>query len=285
MIREGIFEFFRFLRFSRAFTLFPFMIGAFVLSAEETLKLDVFTMVLTAVIVGLFTFFFYNRTFEIVNTNFIEERETYRLWDHLSLETTAYCCVVGSVLFILTCYQVNTVVFYSSPVFLGLQFAYVNYRYQSYWNHGLLGVLSTGLVIGPYLALRGAIPPEGILLAGALFFWILGLDSLYSIGRIERDIKNGIHSVARSHGVPVAIRAARLTHVLSLFCFCSLGIIAAMDTVYAIFILGFSVGLFYQHYTIENRSFIETRHFFFGLHVYLSIGFLTSVTFERFLSL
>ena len=94
----------------------------------------------------------------------------------------------------------------------------VGYSYTkrfTWLSHWILGFTDGAAAAGGWIAVRGTFEPPACLLWFALTVWIAGFDLIYACQDVEFDRREGLHSVPARFGIPAALQAARVCHVLT----------------------------------------------------------------------
>jgi hypothetical protein len=95
----------------------------------------------------------------------------------------------------------------------------VGYSYTkrfTWLSHWILGFTDGIAAAGGWIAVRGQFDAPALVLWFALTVWIAGFDVLYACQDVEFDRAHGLHSVPARFGIPAALTAARICHVLTI---------------------------------------------------------------------
>lgn len=84
--------------------------------------------------------------------------------------------------------------------------------FSHYWLGASLGMAP----VGAWLALRGNVGWEPLVLGAAVMFWTAGFDILYSLQDLEHDRRVGLCSIPARHGVRRSLAIARINHLVSI---------------------------------------------------------------------
>jgi len=141
------------------------------------------------------------------------------------------------------------------------------------WSHLVLG-LALGLApAAAWVAVRGAIAPQILLLTAAVVLWVGGFDVLYACQDFEHDRKVGLFSVPAAFGMEGAFWIARIMHlgmVVLLFVLLrtfGLGHIALAGVCLVIALLA------YEHAIISPKDLRRMNAAFFTLNGVISVVF------------
>lgn len=120
--------------------------------------------------------------------------------------------VAGGVLLVVAAGQLNPLCLMLSPLALAWILAYSSTKRWTSLSHVWLGA-SLGLApLGAWLAVRGAVAPQPLLLAAAVTVWVAGFDVLYSLQDEAFDRRLGLRSLPARLGGRRAILVARGLH-------------------------------------------------------------------------
>ena len=79
--------------------------------------------------------------------------------------------------------------------------------------HIWLGLSVSWGAFGAYVAVRGAVGPEILVLVGLITLWNAGFDIIYGTQDLEADRLNGVQSIPARFGLARALRIARALHL------------------------------------------------------------------------
>lgn len=169
--------------------------------------------------------------------------------DRVLLFTIANC-----ILFVVTCWFINRICFYLSPVAL---FVVLFYSYTKRFTplcHLVLGIGLSLAPIGAFLAVTGHFALLPILFSFAVVFWVSGFDIIYALQDEEFDRNNKLHSIPAWLGKFKALRVSEGLHVLSAGCVVAAGFVGGFHWLYWIGIAVFTGMLIYQHSIVKPND-------------------------------
>lgn len=134
----------------------------------------------------------------------------------LSVEFVAGFAVVSSALLIFAAAQLNRLAFLLSPLALAILFAYSYTKRFTFLSHLVLGFCLGIAPAAAWIAVRGTLDSEILLLTGAVTLWTAGFDVLYACQDIDFDRRAGLHSIPQRWGIARALRVAKVFHILML---------------------------------------------------------------------
>ncbi|RMG73645.1 MAG: 4-hydroxybenzoate octaprenyltransferase, partial [Nitrospirae bacterium] len=95
--------------------------------------------------------------------------------------------MVSLVFFLLSAYMLNPLCLKLSPVAIGFFVLYPYTKRFTWLCHLVLGVAIAGAPLGAWIAIKGEISKEILLLCFAVVFWLAGFDTLYALQDVEFD--------------------------------------------------------------------------------------------------
>ncbi len=105
---------------------------------------------------------------------------------------------------------------------------------------------------GGWVAVRGEIGPEALILGLAVGLWIAGFDIFYALQDIKFDRENGLFSIPASLGINKALWVARLTHLVVIALLVWLYYQAHISLAYLLAVLLAATILVFQHLMIRS---------------------------------
>jgi 4-hydroxybenzoate polyprenyltransferase len=161
--------------------------------------------------------------------------------------------IVSSILFIVTCYFINRLCFYLSPVALAVILGYSYTKRFTPLCHLILGLGLSLAPIGAFLAVTGEFALLPILFSLTVLFWVSGFDIIYALQDEEFDRSQELYSIPAWLGKAKALRVSELFHLLSAACVIIAGWYGAFGWLYWAGSAVFLGMLVYQH-TIVNPN-------------------------------
>jgi 4-hydroxybenzoate polyprenyltransferase len=105
----------------------------------------------------------------------------------------------------------------------------------------------------------------------AVTVWIAGFDLLYACQDVEFDRREGLHSVPARFGIPAALQAARVCHVLTSLALAAVGWSLGLGVLYWIGWLVVSGLLVYEHSLVSATDLSKLDMAFFNVNGYISV--------------
>ena len=186
--------------------------------------------------------------------------------------------ILSSVLFVFSAWMLNKLAFYLSPVALIIVFFYSLTKRFTAFSHFWLGLAISIAPVGAWVAIREEISFISLLLGGAVIFWLIGFDILYSCMDVEADRANRLHSIPERSGVERALKLALASHVLMmLFLLLLLEPSVLLGPLYLAGVLLAACLLVYEHSLVKKDDLSKVNMAFFNVNGIISIGLMLFV--------
>ncbi|MBK5285743.1 MAG: UbiA family prenyltransferase [Bacteroidia bacterium] len=191
----------------------------------------------------------------------------------ISANAALLLTVFSSLLFIVTCYFINPLCFYLSPVALLVTLGYSFTKRFTALSHFILGL---GLALAPtgaYLAVTGKFHWLPIPISLAVLTWVSGFDIIYALQDIEFDRKQKLFSIPAWLGEKGAMVFSNVLHFLTVAFLISEGIYTHFGILYWVGTVIFSLLLIYQHSIIKPGNLSRVNVSFFTTNGIASVVF------------
>jgi len=204
-------------------------------------------------------------------------------------KTAFYGAFASLIVFVVTAYLLGPLPFMLTPVALFfLSFYHITKRF-TYLSHFFLGITDGLAPAGAWVAIRGSFftlsDLPAWLLVFVVTFWIAGFDILYQCQDIEFDRKEGLHTIPSRFGTVVALKIARLCHVVMVLGLIYLGSFLDFNVFYIISIIISAMLLIKEHRLISPHDLSRLDVAFFNMNGYISIiifsGIMLSIFVDR----
>ena len=117
--------------------------------------------------------------------------------------------------FFVAAWQLGPLCLALAPIALVFLVGYSYTKRFTWLSHWILGFTDGAAAAGAWIAVRGTMEAPAWLLWLAVTVWIAGFDLLYACQDVAFDRREGLHSVPARFGIAAALRAARVSHVLT----------------------------------------------------------------------
>lgn len=179
--------------------------------------------------------------------------------------------VVMSALFVLSAGLLNRLCLLLSPVALVVILGYsVTKRFTSF-THLVLGAALSIAPAGAWIAVRGDLTWEPVLLSLAVLFWVAGFDVLYSCQDVEADRREGLHSLAVRLGIPGALWVSGALHVAMIAALAALALVSPLGGTFGCGVAIAAAVLGYAHGIVRPGDLSRIQTAFFTTNV--TVGF------------
>jgi 4-hydroxybenzoate polyprenyltransferase len=183
--------------------------------------------------------------------------------------------IINSVLFLLTSYFINLLVFLLAPVALAVVLGYSYTKRYTWLCHFVLGLGLSLAPVGSYLAVTGEFSLLPVLFSMTVLFWTAGFDIIYSLQDEEFDKNQNLKSIPTLLGKRNALKFSALLHLLTSGFIVWAGIIGAefLGIWYWAGAIFFGVSLFYQHILVKPNDLSKVNLAFFTTNGIASVIF------------
>lgn len=164
-------------------------------------------------------------------------------------------------LFLLVCFQINTLCFLFAPLVAFLLFIYSYLKRITSSCHFVLGIIH---FLGPVMAaiaVTGSLPISSLFIGAAAAFSIIGNDIVYAIQDFEFDRTHNLFSLPSRLGIERSLMIARLLHLFCLAMLFCVGVAAHLPVFYygSVIVAGI---VFYKFHKKMGQKFFAERLFF-----------------------
>jgi 4-hydroxybenzoate polyprenyltransferase len=167
-----------------------------------------------------------------------------------ALRFVVICCL----LFMMSCWFINLLCFFLSPVAL---FVILFYSYTKRFTALCHLVLGGGLSLAPigaFLAVTGHFAILPLLFSGAVICWVSGFDIIYALQDEEFDKSQQLYSIPASLGKKNALTVSTLLHVISALFVLAAGLHGGFGYWYWLGMVLFAGMLIYQHAIVKPQD-------------------------------
>jgi 4-hydroxybenzoate polyprenyltransferase len=197
-----------------------------------------------------------------------------------ALRFVVVCCV----LFMISCWFINPVCFYLSPVAL---FVILFYSYTKRFTplcHIVLGIGLSLAPIGAFLAVTGRFDVLPLLFSGAVICWVSGFDIIYAMQDLDFDRSENLHSIPTAVGKINSLRISSVLHVLSALFVIAAGWVGGFGAWYWTGMILFAGMLIYQHTIVKPNDLSRVNLAFMTANGIASVIFALFVIADMFIT-
>ncbi len=151
---------------------------------------------------------------------------------------------------------------------LGYSFAKRFTVWCHYW-------LSAALMLSPlasWIAIRGELALTPALLSAVIFFWVGGFDILYACQDADFDRDKRLFSIPSRWGIPIALRVALVSHLLTIAALFALWHFAGLGPVFLTGVVAVAALLLYEHSLVRPHDLTRVNVAFFHVNAVISLG-------------
>lgn len=162
--------------------------------------------------------------------------------------------IINCLLFIVTCYFINMLVFYLSFVAL---FVILFYSYTKRFTALCHLVLGLGLALAPigaYLAVTGYFDWVPLIFSFLVLTWVSGFDIIYALQDEDFDKGEDLHSIPTALGKKGALNVSSMLHAITASMAITAGYMAAFNWIYWVGAIIFIGLLVYQHMLVKPND-------------------------------
>jgi len=192
--------------------------------------------------------------------------------------------IISCVLFLVTCFFINKLCFYLSPVALLVVLGYSYTKRFTPLCHLILGLGLSLAPIGAYLAVTDRFDLLPIFFSFTVLFWVSGFDIIYALQDEEFDKDNKLYSIPAWLGKVKALRVSEVLHALSTVCVLYAGWLGNFEWLYWIGASIFIGMLIYQHSIVKPNDLKRVNIAFMTANGIASVVFAIFVIADLFLN-
>ncbi len=193
----------------------------------------------------------------------------------ISVRTVTTGVVVSLLVLTLAAWELGPLTLKLLPGAIVCLLGYAYAKRFTWFSHFMLGFTDGLAPIGAWAAVRGSVFAPGDLPAWLLLFtvtfWIGGFDLIYACQDTEFDRQEHLHSIPAKWGNAVALRVARVCHVITVGLLGAIGVVMALGPVYFIGLVIVAALLLYEHSLVSPTDLSKVNIAFFNVNGYISI--------------
>src|SRR4051794_1540538 len=195
----------------------------------------------------------------------------------VSLASAALLTVASAALFVGAAAWLGPLCLELSPVALALVLGYSYTKRFTWLCHLFLGLAIAAGPGGAWIAVRGDVAAPALWLMAAVATWIGGFDILYALADRDFDRQAGLQSIPARFGVPTALTASALLHLVTLTALLMLARAAPLGPIYLAGVALIAAILVWEHTIVRPGDLSRLDMAFFNLNGYVSVAFFLAV--------
>ncbi len=193
----------------------------------------------------------------------------------ISPKTGLIFVIVNSLLFLITTYFINRMVFLLAPVALIVILGYSYFKRFSASAHFILGLGLSLAPIGAFLCVKPEFQLIPVLLSFAVLFWVTGFDIIYALQDIDFDKQMNLKSIPATLGQKRSLWLSLFLHLITFGLLLAIGFLQDMTSGFYWIGTGvFSILLFYQHLIVKPGNLSRVNLAFFTTNGIASVLFM-----------
>jgi len=186
--------------------------------------------------------------------------------------STLALCVVALIAFVIGCAQLNLLCLALCPVACAMILGYSLTKRFTAYSHAFLGLALAAAPMGAWAATTGSLEsPLPWLLAAGVWCWVFGFDLIYATQDVDFDRQAQLHSYPARHGVPAALRLARILHALTWLILCAFGWLAHLGMPYWIAMGLIFLALIVEHVLCQSSDLARINLAFFQMNALVGL--------------
>jgi len=181
--------------------------------------------------------------------------------------------IVNAVAFVVTCWFLNPLVFYLSPVALLVVLGYSLTKKYTSLCHFVLGAGLSLAPIGAYLAVTGVFDWLPLMFSFVVLLWVGGFDIIYALQDEDFDLRHRLYSIPAWIGVRRALVVSAVVHIVAGALVIAIGIFWNFGIWYTTGAVIFLFLLIYQHLIVKPDDISRANAAFFTSNGIASVVF------------
>lgn len=272
-------RFLEFIRFSHTVFAMPFALGAVAVAADGFPAWWVVSLVIVAMVFARTAAMTFNRLADWD----LDRRNPRTAGRHqlASRSTAIVACAASSLAFIVTCWWINPLCFFLSPVALGVVFFYSFTKRFTHFAQFFLGLALAVSPVGAWLAVTGSFAWPPMILAAAVVCWVAGFDMIYATQDYEVDRVEGLRSMVVWLGVPGALQVAQWLHGAMWILLLGFGLSAGLGVIYFAALIPMLGFLIYEHRIAKTLDVRAINAAFFVSNAWIGAIFVAATWIDR----
>lgn len=185
--------------------------------------------------------------------------------------------IASALLFVVAAAMLNWLALALSPVALASVLGYSYTKRFSSLSHIALGWALSIAPAGAWIAVRGTLGVEPLLLSLAVLLWTAGFDILYACQDADFDRGAGLHSIPSRLGVARALWVARGLHALMFVALVAFYSLTGSGALGLVGIVATGALLVYQHSIVRAGDLSRLDAAFFTTNAFVSVILLATI--------
>lgn len=189
----------------------------------------------------------------------------------LSLRFAWSFTLVSAGLLVFAAYQLNPLAFKLSPVAVAILLLYSYTKRFTTLTHWALGFCLGMAPAGAWIAIRGTLDWQILLLTAAVMLWVAGFDIIYACQDVDFDRRIGLHSLPKLVGIGRALWTSRAMHLLMLALLLWLAQLTLAGALTYVGLAVVAALLAYEHALVTPHDLSRVNTAFFTVNGFISV--------------
>lgn len=181
--------------------------------------------------------------------------------------------IVNAILFVMTCWFINSFVFFLSPIAILVILGYSLSKKITLLCHFLLGFSLSMAPMGAYLAVTGAFDYLPMAFSFIIILWRAGTNIVYALQDADFDAKERLYSIPAWLGIRMSLIVTAGLYTITGISLVLIGIIWDFGKWYAIGTSIFIILLVYQQMIVKPNDLSRVNTSVFTVNVFSSVLF------------
>jgi 4-hydroxybenzoate polyprenyltransferase len=181
--------------------------------------------------------------------------------------------ITSSAVFLFAAAMLNRLCLRLAPLALAIVFVYSFTKRFTSFSHLVLGFALGVAPAAAWIAVRGSLDPRILWLTAAVTFWTAGFDIIYACQDYDFDVREGLFSIPRALGIPLALAVARLLHALMIVSLVALAWSLELGTLAALGVAAVAALLIWEHRLVSPGDLSRVNAAFFTMNGWVSMLF------------
>lgn len=201
----------------------------------------------------------------------------------LSVPFVIFFITICSVFFVYSAFRLNELAFKLSPVALLIIFGYSFTKRFTTLSHWFIGLALSIAPAGAWIAIRGTLDLQPLLLSAAILFWTAGFDLIYSCQDADFDRSHNLYSIPSRYGISTALFLARVCHLITITLLISFGFYSQLGWWYFAGTAIVAALLFYEHTLVKPDDLSRINEAFFTVNGAVGVLLLVFASLDLYL--
>jgi 4-hydroxybenzoate polyprenyltransferase len=189
----------------------------------------------------------------------------------LSVRFVVLFALISSALLVAAAYQLNPLSFALSPAALAILYVYSYTKRFTVLSHIVLGFCLGMAPAAAWIAVRGSLDWEILLLTAAVSLWTAGFDILYACQDVAFDRGFGLHSVPQRWGIARALQVSSAMHIVMILLLLWLAWVAGLGQLGAVGLVVVAALLYYEHSLVSPTDLSRLNAAFFNVNGWIGV--------------